>query len=174
MRPAAVHGRRFGLPEAALDAAVQRSHHLVAAAGGGRVVEAHLAGVDAEAVPLANLVEQSGALQQRLGGDAAAVQAGAAHLVRLNDGGAQAQLPGADGGDIAAGAPAQDDDVKALWHAAEYRSAHLQLSPRLGGSVAEASPPGQARAPPRTTKLPAILSCQPCLRGSKPTQMRPM
>ena len=51
-------------------------------------------------------------MQQRLGGDAAAVQAGAAeHGVLLDHGDLQAELAGADGGDVAAGAAADDDEV---------------------------------------------------------------
>ena len=126
---APVDGRGLRLAQQALDAAVQRLHHLVAPAGGDAVVEAHLPGVDAETVTVAHLVEQRGALQQRLGGDAAAMQARPAHLLCLDDGCAETELPGADGGDVAAGAPAQEHHVVALWHAPEYRSAHPRPSP---------------------------------------------
>ena len=49
---------------------------------------------------------------QRLGGDAAPVQAGAAELFLFDDGDGRAELRGADGGGIAARAGADDYDVK--------------------------------------------------------------
>jgi hypothetical protein len=51
-------------------------------------------------------------LQQRLGGDAAPVQADAAQILTLDDGRLQTQLAGADGGDIAARAGADHDEVE--------------------------------------------------------------
>ena len=60
-------------------------------------------------------------LEQRLGGDAAPVQAGAAeHRLPFDDGGLQAELGGADRGDVAAGAGADDDDVVFVGHGAGY------------------------------------------------------
>src|SRR3546814_19507414 len=53
-----------------------------------------------------------GRAQQRLGRDAAPVQADAAELVALDDGGLEAQLGRADRRGIAAGAGAEDDDVE--------------------------------------------------------------
>ena len=56
-------------------------------------------------------------LEQRLGRDAAPEQAGAAErLLLLDDGGLEAELRGADRGDVAAGARADDDDVVFLGH----------------------------------------------------------
>ena len=53
-----------------------------------------------------------GGVQQRLGGDAADIEAGAAvRLALLHDGGLQAELRGADGAHIAAGAGADDDEI---------------------------------------------------------------
>ena len=52
-------------------------------------------------------------LEQRLGRNAAPVEAGAAERrLALDDGGLQAELRGANGGDVPAGAGADDDDVE--------------------------------------------------------------
>ena len=55
--------------------------------------------------------EHLGGVQQRLGRDAAAVQAGAAHLVRLDQGDRQPGGGGVERRRVTAGAAAQDDDV---------------------------------------------------------------
>ena len=57
-------------------------------------------------------VGDAGAVQQRLGRDAADVDAHAAELVLLDHGGGEAELGGADGADVAGGAAAEDDDVE--------------------------------------------------------------
>ncbi len=57
---------------------------------------------DAERRRLADLVEDLGRAQQRLGRDAAPVETDAAEVRVLDDGGAQAELRGADSGDVAA------------------------------------------------------------------------
>ena len=49
--------------------------------------------------------------QQRLGRDAAPVKADAAEMFALDERGLQAELRRADGGDIAAGSAADDDDI---------------------------------------------------------------
>ena len=80
----------------------------------------HLVPVDRRRFPLEAhgakvvfcLVQHMGRVQQRLGGDAADVETGAAKgLAAFDDGGLQAQLGAADGADIAAGARADDDHV---------------------------------------------------------------
>ena len=56
-------------------------------------------------------------LEQGLGGNAPPQQAGAAErLLLLDDGDLQAELRGADGGHVPAGARADDDDVIFVWH----------------------------------------------------------
>ena len=75
-------------------------------------VDALERGLHAELRALAGVVGELGGVQQRLGRDAAVVQAGAAHLVRLDQGDGHAQLGGAQGGGVAAAASAQDDDVE--------------------------------------------------------------
>ena len=58
--------------------------------------------------------------QQRLGRNAAPVQADAAQIVALDDGGLESELRRADGADITARAGADDDDV-------EVRVGHVLL-----------------------------------------------
>ena len=63
------------------------------------------------------LVEMLRGLQQRLGGDAADIEAGAAECRALfHAGDLHAELGGADRADIAAGTGADDDDVEAVSH----------------------------------------------------------
>ena len=57
------------------------------------------------------MVEDLGRAQQRLGRDAAPVEADAAEVLALDDRGLEAKLRRADRGDIAAGAGAEHDDV---------------------------------------------------------------
>ena len=58
--------------------------------------------VDAELVGLVDLGEDVGDAQHGLGGDAGVVEAAAADLVLLDDGGLHAELGGADRGHVAA------------------------------------------------------------------------
>ena len=60
------------------------------------------------------LAHHLGGLDERLCRNAANVQADAAELVLLDDGGLEAELVGADGGFVTAGAGADDDDVVGL------------------------------------------------------------
>src|ERR1035437_4603231 len=130
--PATTDHRCLGLLEQPLDALVELADHGVAAPRRHPVVEGHLAGGDTEAMTLADLVEQGRALQQRLGGDAAAVEARAAHLVGLHHGCPKTQLAGPDGGHVAARAPTQDDDVKSLRHGRSIGPVRA-ISSGLGG-----------------------------------------
>src|SRR5439155_19809776 len=57
-----------------------------------------------------------GGVEQRLGGNAADVDADPAELLLLDHRGAHAQLGGPDGGDVAGRPPAQDDNVKLTGH----------------------------------------------------------
>ena len=59
-----------------------------------------------------HVMEDFGRAQQRLGRDAAPVRADAAEEIALHDRGLEAELRGADRGDIAAGPGADDDDVE--------------------------------------------------------------
>ena len=63
--------------------------------------------------PVTRFLEQLGGVEQRLGRDAADVEAGAAErLAAFGAGGLEAELRGADRGDIAAGAGADHQDVE--------------------------------------------------------------
>src|SRR5438093_9781482 len=91
-----------------------------------RVLVAHFAGtlhrdavvgfdstrVDAELLRVPHEPRDIGGVEQRLGGNAADVDAYPAELLLLDHRGAHAELGGANGGDVAGGTPAQDDDVK--------------------------------------------------------------
>ena len=69
---------------------------------------------EAEIRQVVQQVVDFGGAQQRLGGDAAPVQADAAEVLALHHRGLHAELRGADGGDIAAGPAAQHDDIEVL------------------------------------------------------------
>src|SRR5690606_24993486 len=69
--------------------------------------------VEAEVLRLiAQHVRDLGAAQQRLGRDAAPVEADAAQVLALDDRGREAELGGADRRDVAARAAADDEDVE--------------------------------------------------------------
>ena len=104
----------------------------------GRPVEAHLVGDDAERSPVPGLGVQLGGLEQSLGRDAAAHEAGPAHAVLLDDGGLGAKLGRAQSGDIAPGPTADDDQVKRPAHS----SLLYQRSKKIMPLGAPASPPG--------------------------------
>jgi hypothetical protein len=99
------------LLEEPADPAGQRLDHLLAALADGREVDLGLGDLDAELVGVAHLVEDVGHAQHRLGRDAGDVEAAPADDVLLDDGGLHAELGGADGGDVATRARADDDAV---------------------------------------------------------------
>ena len=78
---------------------------------GGRVV-ADIVGFEPIILGVLHVVENLGRAQQRLGRDAAPVQADAAEIIALDDGRLEAELGRADGGDVAAGAGADDQNVE--------------------------------------------------------------
>src|SRR5699024_1728673 len=83
--------------------------HLAAAVVRGAVVDGDVAG-DAEGLGVAGHdVGELGVPQQRLGGDTPDVEADAAPVFLLDYGHGEAQLGGADRGDVATGARAEDD-----------------------------------------------------------------
>ncbi len=106
------------------DAAGQLAHDLVLARDHGRHVRAHALVHDAvQRVVISQGLEQLGALQQRLGRDAADVEAGAAQggLALLahplvDAGSLQTQLGAADRCDVPGRAGADDDDVEFVGH----------------------------------------------------------
>jgi hypothetical protein len=110
------------------DAVVVLLDHGVLAAEHLRQIEAQLA--DADAVigeMLAGVLVVLARLQQRLRRNAADVGAGAAEggaallvLPVVDAGGGEAELGRADGGDVAAGTAADDDDVECFAHGCTF------------------------------------------------------
>ena len=118
-RPDALDPVDLVLLEQELDAAGEALDDLVLArldlvhvdADGG------LAEGQAPFLPVLRDFERVGVLEQRLGRDAAPVEAGAAeHRRALDDRRLQSELRGADRGDVAAGARSDDDDVVLVSH----------------------------------------------------------
>ena len=95
------------------DAVVEPLRHAARALDDLRGVEADIVGRQAVILGVLHVVVDLRRAQQRLGRDAAPVEADAAEIIALDDRGLEAELRGADGGDIAAGAGADDDDVEA-------------------------------------------------------------
>ena len=131
----------------ALQALVQPAHHALAVGRDGRQVDAVERGPHTEPGGLAGGVGDLGRVQQRLGGDAAPVQAGAAEEVLLDEGDAQAELGGAQRAGVAAAPAPEDDDVMGGLGGGR----HPWLLPCCGGSWAPAT--GWA-----VRTLPSILS----------------
>src|SRR6185312_11274958 len=77
----------------------------------GRVI-ADIVGLQAVGLGVLHVVIDLGRAQERLGRDAAPVEADAAEIFALDNGRLEAELRRADGGDVAAGAGADDDDVE--------------------------------------------------------------
>src|SRR5262249_50315465 len=99
---------------------------------GGVVVETDVAAdLDAEFLGLFDLVENVGRLEVGLSWNAARVEAGAAGLYFLDDGDLETELLGADGGDVAAGAAAEDDEIELVSRCAELGH-WWWYSPRVG------------------------------------------
>src|SRR4029077_16794432 len=87
--------------------------HLVLALRGPGIVELHRAGLDPEVAAGAGLVQPGRGLQERLGRDAAEVQAGAAEVFAAFDQRhAHPELSGPDRRDVAAVPAADDDEVE--------------------------------------------------------------
>ena len=79
---------------------------------GGPIQLARVYAFDAEFLCFFEVVPEFGVEEQRLGRDAAHVQAGAAeHVVFFDEGGFQAVLAGADGGSVSSRTAADDCDV---------------------------------------------------------------
>src|SRR5690606_32568540 len=57
-----------------------------------------------------------GRAQQRLGGNTAPIRTDAGHVLALDDGGLHAELGSTDGGDVAAGSGADDDEIVCVSH----------------------------------------------------------
>ena len=108
------------------DAARQPPDNAVLPVDGATEIDGGRGDGDAELVPTlghaANHVEFIGRMDQRLGGDAADGETGAAGLAHIDDDGVDAQLSRADGADIAARASADDQKLAGdLFHGISFR-----------------------------------------------------
>ena len=107
-------------------------HDLVAPGGHLGVVDDGLAGErQAEVLGVADLVGEGGRLEQRLGRDAAAVEARAADLVLVDEGDLEPELARAEGGRVAARARAEHDEIEVVGRADGHGSGCLGM-PRRG------------------------------------------
>ena len=95
-----------------LDAAGELIRHLARIGDDLLDIDRDVACADAEVAEAVEGVADFGDPQQRLGRDAAPVEADAAEALALDHGALEAELAGPDRRDIAAGAAADDDDVK--------------------------------------------------------------
>src|SRR5690606_14530081 len=133
------------------DAGVQLFGHAARAGDDGVEVEADLVSRQAVVLEVAQALIFLAGLEQGLGRDAAPVQADAAQVLALDDGDLLAQLAGADGGDIAAGAGADDDEVEFSSHNQTPSPSGLSREPMAAESlrrrkVAPAGPVQEGRA----------------------------
>ncbi len=128
------HGDLAGLHQS-LQALVELADDAVLVGVDAGHVDARQGGLDPVGLALTGVVGDLGGVQQRLGGDAAPVQAGATELVLLDEGDREAQLGRAQRAGVPAGTPAQDQDVVGV------ALAQLSLLPRrrvtCGGPVGD-------------------------------------
>jgi hypothetical protein len=117
------------------EALVQPLDDLALVGVDARHVDLVEAAVDAELLGLLDDLDGLGRVQQRLGRDAAAVQAGAADLVLLDHDDALAELGVAQRGRVAAAAPSEDDEVDGLGLGHGGDSSIDGLCGRAGGSA---------------------------------------
>ncbi len=98
------------------DALVELAGDAARALDDGANIEADLLRRQAVIGGMLHVMVDLGGAQQRLGRDAAPVEADAAEMLALDDGGLEAELGGADGGDVAARPAADDDHVIDIRH----------------------------------------------------------
>ena len=128
-----------------------------------RHVDALEGRLDADLLALASGVGDLGGVEQGLGRDAAAVQAGAADLAAFDHDHREVELGGAQRAGITAAAAAKDDEVGSL------RVSHGHVSLNRGG--APIVPPRRRRDPPATRPgSGSAPRCRPsaCSRGPRP------
>ncbi len=101
------------LPHEIGDAVGKPLGHFAAPLDHRREIEADIVGGEPELGRVPHRPVELGGAEQRLGGDAAPVEADAAEMLALDDRGLHAELRRADGGDIAAGAGADDGEIEA-------------------------------------------------------------
>jgi hypothetical protein len=109
--PLAHHDRDFVFLHQVHDALVELFRHRAAARDDLGDVKRRFFVAEAVGVGVGHVMEHFGRAQQRLGRDAAPVEADAAKQLALDDRGLEAELRGADRGDVAAGPRAEDDEV---------------------------------------------------------------
>ncbi|CPU65290.1 Uncharacterised protein [Mycobacteroides abscessus] len=95
-----------------LETLVQTGDDAVLVRVDSRHVDALERAAHAELRALAGAVGELGRVEQRLGGDAPVVQAGAAEPARLDERDVETELGGTQRGGVAGAASAQDDDVE--------------------------------------------------------------
>ena len=102
------------LLEQELGAAPELVDHTLLALEDRRPIDLHSVGLDAERGGTLNLMSQLRGMEERLGGNAAAMQAGSAYLLFLDDRDLEPQLGSPNSTDISGGAAADDGYVKRL------------------------------------------------------------
>ena len=130
-----------------------------------------LAERQAPLLPVLRDLQRVRVLEQRLGRDAAPVQAGAAeHRRALDDRGLQPELRGADGGDVAAGSGADDDDVVFVGHGRRYDSFLLMEDSGTNDTEAGCAARGpEASAPAAPGRAARPESGGACSRSAAPS-----
>src|SRR5262249_43125774 len=109
------------LAEQKADALADLVGDVAAALDDRREVGAHALDDHAELARAMRVLEDLGALEQRLGRDAAPVEADPAELRALDARGLEAELRAADRGDVAAGPRTDHDDVVCVTHSFDSR-----------------------------------------------------
>ena len=120
------------LLEQELDAPDHAVDDLAAAVDGRAEVEAQVVVADAELLGAAEEADDLGVVEERLGGDAAPVEADAADAVLLDEGSLQAELGRPDRGDVAAGPAADDSHVVVCHEGPSRRGSRLDVHAETG------------------------------------------
>ena len=115
-RAEALDHRDLVLLHQAFDAGVELPRHLAAAIDDLAKVEADIVRLQPIGIGVGHIVIDLRRAQQRLGRDAAPVEADAAEAFTLDDRDLHAELAGTDRRDIAAGAGAEDDEIVGVSH----------------------------------------------------------
>ena len=114
--------QRALLDEMRRNGEVPRREDGVAPGGHRRVVHGRLARQrQPEFLGVAHAVGKRGGLEQGLGRDAAAMEAGAADLVLVDESDLQTELRGPESGRVAAGSGAEDDEIEVVRRADGHR-----------------------------------------------------
>ena len=141
--PVPVEDRNLVLLHQVLDPARKLARHLPAALDHFLEVEADIVGREAVLVERVQQMINLARAQQRLGRDAAPVEADAAQILPLHQRGLHAELAGADRRDIATGPAAHHDKIEALGHRQPPAARRRSASPVTRISVQ----PSRATAP---------------------------